>query len=1055
MKTVLMFSLLRGLKGWPTYLFLGFILLFAAFCGNQFNLSASQEIYMNAAYTIGFVLGFFSLSIILFACYFAQKILFSDAESGFGQILFVTPVRKKSYLMGNFAAHFLLSFLCFVLVCLGFGIGLNLRTGADMQPVFSWEYYLNPLFVFGVFNSLFVCSLLFTLSYLSKSKLLVLLGAISLYIVYMLLLLFSSSPFMSGSMPQSIGMQKISSLLDPFGISAYFYETKARSVNAKNLQVQPFSGFLLINRLLYLGLAVLCLLLCYCRFAFASVSRGRKANQPQLQGDQQGQSAPYKKIAADLHWKSSIQATFSFAKMDLFYLLRGVACYGIGLSLLFFVGMELYAEIEKGIRIPQKYASSGLMSATIIENFQLLGMLIILYLANDLFWRSKVAGFSHLEVTTYYSCNKWIGHGLSLTVVVLSFTVLLILEAIVFQFAYHYVQFDWAAYLGVLGFNTLSLVLFAASILFINSITANRFTALGISLLFFLFFGTFIVKKILPNPLFHFFLPYEDGYSDFSGYSAYLFAYLLRTVMGLGLAGFCYAIAGLRFRKKRWTKFSTAVGCLLVSIIVALIYSKEQHLQSTTAQHLQAATYEKLYRPYDQMELPRIVRVTTSVSLYPSEQCYRIQGSYLLKNEGLGVMDKLLFHFHPQLKLLRSALLIASDTVQVEAGSPLVVLPKPLAPGATMLFDFELAYTWHGVNANDPFNVIMTDGSFMRISRYYPQLGYQRDLELADPDLRKQYGLGVGREEKPLAGPDVQKNDFIDLEMRVSTEGDQAVVASADLIKDWRQQGRHFYQFSAQQIPFRFALSSASYAIKARYHRGIAIAVYYHPGHSENVEHLLKNAELSLDYCIDQFGPYPFKTLVFAEISGYTRGFAGTAYPAAVFMPENMVFHANLKGDRQQDVINEIAGHEVSHLWWGNSQIDPDDREGKLMLTESLAMYTEMMLYKKMYGKAGLQHQLQLHEQIYADAKGLHVPQPLYRVSATNTPTAYSKGALVFVEIAELLGEAVLNRALKSFLLKNKYPKKPTSLHLIKEIRAVCNDEGQYRKIEQLLKDVE
>ncbi|WP_120257219.1 ABC transporter permease/M1 family aminopeptidase [Sphingobacterium detergens] len=1055
MKSILRFSLLRGLKGWPTYLFLALIVLIAAFCGNQFNMSISQDIYTNAAYTIGFVLGFFSLSIIFFACYFAQKILFSDAESGFGQIVFATPIHKKAYLAGNFTAHFLLSLMCFVLVCLGFGIGLNLRTGVDMQPVFSWGYYLYPLFVFGVFNSLFVCSLLFTLSYLSKSKLTVLLGAIALYIAYMLLLLFSSSPFMSGSMPQSIGMQKISSLLDPFGISAYFYEAQARSVDAKNLALQPFSGFLLINRLLYLGLAVGCCLIGYDRFSFASASIRRKVKQPLTQAAPERQSMPYKKIAAVFHWEARVQATLSFVKIDLSYLSRGIACYGISMCLLFAIGMEMYAEIEKGIRIPQKYASSGLLSAAIIENFQLLGMLIILYLTNDLYWRSWVSGFSRLEMTTYYNRNKSLGHGLSLIVVILFFTVLLVLEAIVFQFAYGYLQFDWAAYAGVLSFTSLSLILFALIILFINSTTANRFTALGISLLVFLFLGTFFVKKILPNPLFHFFLPYEEGYSDFSGYSAYLTAYLLRTVFGLSLIGLCYALASLGFRNRRLIKISAASACLLASVLLAWMYSKEQHFQSKKAGYLAAATYEKLYRSYDQMVLPKIVRLTTEVSLYPSQQHYRIQGSYLLKNEGQGPMDTVLINFHPTLKLLQSALIMGGDTIQVNTANPLVLLPKSLSPGDTMLFNFDLSYNWYGVNAHDPFNVIMNGGSFMRISRYYPQLGYQQDAELTDPNLRKEYGLGVGRKENPLVGPEVQKNDFIDLEMKVSTQADQAVVASADLVKDWREKGRHFYQFSAQQIPFRFALSSASYQIKTCYHRGIAISVYYHPKHSENVEHLLKNAKLSLDYCIDQFGPYPFRSLVLAEIAGYTKGFAGTAYPAAVFMPENMVFHANLHADKHQDVINEIAGHEVSHLWWGNSQIDPDDRQGKLMLTESLAMYTEMMLYKKMYGQSGLQRQLELHAQIYASAKGLQVPEPLYMVSAGNTHTAYSKGALVFVKIADLLGEVELNRALKAFLIANKYPKKPTSLDLIEEIRSVCKNEGQFRKIENLLKEAE
>lgn len=123
--------------------------------------------------------------------------------------------------------------------------------------------------------------------------------------------------------------------------------------------------------------------------------------------------------------------------------------------------------------------------------------------------------------------------------------------------------------------------------------------------------------------------------------------------------------------------------------------------------------------------------------------------------------------------------------------------------------------------------------------------------------------------------------------------------------------------------------------------------MYYHPSHHENVAHLIKNAKITMDYCETNFGKYPFKTIRFAEISNFTQGFNATAYPATIYMNENVSFHCNILADKQQDVINELAGHELAHLWWGNNQIDPDEREGDVMLTETLAMYTELMLLKR------------------------------------------------------------------------------------------------------------
>ena len=211
--------------------------------------------------------------------------------------------------------------------------------------------------------------------------------------------------------------------------------------------------------------------------------------------------------------------------------------------------------------------------------------------------------------------------------------------------------------------------------------------------------------------------------------------------------------------------------------------------------------------------------------------------------------------------------------------------------------------------------------------------------------------------------------------------------------------------------------------------------------HENNVDHLIENTKLSLDYCTKYFGPYPFSSIQFAEVSSFTQGFAGTAYPGVIFMTEHMTFHANLAGNHNQDVINELAGHEVAHFWWGTNQIDPDYREGYAMLTESLAMYTEMMLYKNMYGKAKMLERVAIHKQIYEAEKGFTDDLSLLKATKKNAFISYSKGAIVFVELSELLGEERLNMALRMFLDQHAYPNaKPTSTDLLETILKVSDD---------------
>ncbi len=175
--------------------------------------------------------------------------------------------------------------------------------------------------------------------------------------------------------------------------------------------------------------------------------------------------------------------------------------------------------------------------------------------------------------------------------------------------------------------------------------------------------------------------------------------------------------------------------------------------------------------------------------------------------------------------------------------------------------------------------------------------------------------MGKQPELKKLNAPAVFKKDFINLDMTVSTEKDQRTVGTGDLIDNYSKNNRNYFRYKAANIPFRFAVSSAGYEVKNTVYKGIPITIFYHQKHSENVEHLIENAKRTIDYCTQNFGKYPFRTISFAEVSSFTQGFAATAYPASAFMTEDMFFHTNSHADKHQDVINELAGHELSHLW--------------------------------------------------------------------------------------------------------------------------------------------
>jgi aminopeptidase N len=140
-------------------------------------------------------------------------------------------------------------------------------------------------------------------------------------------------------------------------------------------------------------------------------------------------------------------------------------------------------------------------------------------------------------------------------------------------------------------------------------------------------------------------------------------------------------------------------------------------------------------------------------------------------------------------------------------------------------------------------------------------------------------------------------------------------------------------------------------------------------------------------------------------------------------------------------------------LWWGNSQIDPDDRVGATMLTETLAMYTELMLLKQMYGKSKAEESVAMHQDIFESEKGFSGDAPLIKATGDLTHIAYSKGAVAMYKLSELIGESKVNEALRNFLNKNEYPNpKPISIDFLEEVYKV-SDKKLHKKIDKLFKE--
>ncbi|QEH42444.1 M1 family aminopeptidase [Chitinophaga sp. XS-30] len=1031
---------------------------FGLFAGYQFNITVGEGVFLNSAYTVGFMMGFLTLSLVFTGTIFAGQLMFRERDARFDLIIFSTPIKAPRFILGRFLSFFVLTFLCFLLIAIGFTTGQNLRTGIGMNPVFHLSYYLYPLIVLGIVNCLMVCGVLFFLSVFTLNKMAVVIGGLMLYVLYMVGLIYSGSPFMAGALPQSEAAQRISAITDPFGLSAYFFQARDFSLAARNQKLVPLSGMFLLNRLLVCCFSLFLIAIAVKSFSFGAGNRGLgggKRLQILQKADNNFLTAGSVTVRQNHQQANSIKSILSFVNVDLMCTFKSIVFYVICLLLLFYAGMEIYAAIDQGIRIPQHYASSGLMAETINGTFYLPCVFLSVYLVNEFYWRSRISNFSLVENATYFSFVKAGGNWLSISAVLFVFSFLLILEGVVFQWIFDYPRLDGTAYWGVLVFNTFPLVLLSGFLVLLNASIKKKYPALAVAVVFAGIFATPLSKALFEVSLLRFLSGYRGAYSDFFGYGVYLNSFIYRLLFGLGVLMICWLIFDyLKSKKLNLTKIVVSIIAFGLIFYAGSSFWKGHFAESENAQFLRSANYEKKYRKYQDLPQPTVVALKTRIDLHPSKNAYVIHGTYTLKNLTGQPVDSILFNFDEALQLEKAIFTCNTRSSELKENIQVLTLSQPLTPGNEAKLDFSLRYQWYPVNGHAPMNAIIENGSFMRISRYYPLIGYQSGYEIpgTEKGRRAEFGLDGATGVKQLEAPKTNPLNFIDLDMTVSTTSGQTAIGTGELVRQWKQHDRHYFQYKAEDIPFRFAVSSAEYTVKDAFHKGIKISVFYHSSHFQNVDRLIDNAKQALDYCIENFGAYPFKSVSFAEVSSFTAGFNATAYPSVIFMTENMAFHTNVEADKGQDVINELAAHELSHFWWGNNQISPDDREGAVMLTESFAMYTEMMLYKSMYGEKAMKEQVKIHEQIYQSEKGFAKPQPLYKVTPENTHISYSQGTIAMVKLSEEIGERRLNQILKTFLAKYKYPQRAITLDFLDELKKNLSRE-EYRKIIRLFTD--
>lgn len=467
------------------------------------------------------------------------------------------------------------------------------------------------------------------------------------------------------------------------------------------------------------------------------------------------------------------------------------------------------------------------------------------------------------------------------------------------------------------------------------------------------------------------------------------------------------------------------------------------------------AAYERKYSTTRLLPKASVEHVEAKIDLYPSQERARARGRLQLVNRTNQPIEMLLVAVRKDASNEELTLDGATLQTRDERFNQFIFrFTTPLLPGARSNLRFDVTYDEGGLRSGRM--PVTENGTMMESFRIFPTVGYRRGYEILENDIRQKHNLPiVDRLAVSAESVAEASDDWITTDVTLSTAGDETAVITGDLVRKWSDAGRNYFHYRTTD-PVRYAITvvSGRFASAGVNDHDHSLEIYHHPDHAQNVKKILDTAIASLAYQEANFGPYRHQALRIAEVPASFRA-AGYAQPGVIYLGERRLFQIDPSRASGVDVVARRVAHEVAHQWWGLG-LAPAGVEGGLLITESLAKYSELAITENMFGPAHTRAQLdyELDRYLGRRSSASYGEPPLSKVKG-EAEIYYAKGAIVLNAIRHLLGEKTMNLALRTFYEKHSGPQgRSTAADLIAELKAVAANDEDRALIDRWMNDI-
>jgi aminopeptidase N len=1035
-----------------------FLLTFGATTSPQVQIGSGGNIHKNAPSAILQTQLIFSLFFMFVATAFVANVVVRDDETGFGPIVRSTRITKFHYLIGRFVGATAAAAIAFMAVPAAILVG-SLMPWLDPETLGPNRIsdYLFSYLAFSLPNVILISALFFMAATVTRSMMWTYVAVVVVFLAWLVLTTLAE---------QKPELRSIVALVEPFGLGAVGEATRYWTAAEQNRMMPALEGLVLLNRLIWVGMAMLFLGIAYRLFSFSErgISKRKERKQRQLEAAADeapviiterlpAPASPREAASAQLWARTQLEMKQVF-RSPAFFILLALGMVN-SIANLWFAG-----EIFGTPTIPV----TAQIIPILMGSFGLFPIIIAIYYGGELVWRERDRRMHEIiDATPLPNWVYVVPKMAAVALVLLATVVVSVFAGMIVQLLRGYTNFELGKYLlwyvVPVGFRVIMLAVLAV---FVQSLSPNKYVGWGIMLLYMV---SSIVLGALgyEHNLYRYARTPGEPTSDFNQAT-----FFWPGVWWLRLYWFAFAIlllvtAHLLWRRGAETRLMPrirrvpsrlrgspgliALGALLVFAGTgAWVYYNSNILnryRTSVGDEEYIADFEKKYLKYERLPHPTVSAVRLDVDLHPRETKALVKGSYVVTN----LTDQPIREIHlrndeRELKVIN--LSVEGGRLRSEDkafGYRIYALDRPMMPAEKRLVTFATQRWERGFRNNGNSTRLVHNGTFLNNFELAPLVGMDRSNLLQERAKRRKYGLAPELRPAKLEDLSGTRRSFAGVgwataDITLTTDADQLPIAPGKKVSDVTRNGRRTAHFvSDAPILTFFSIQSARYVERRRRHAGVDLTVYYHPTHGWNVDRMLNALEKSLDYYQANFGPYQFDQARIIEFPAYSR-FA-QAFANTMPYSESIGFAADTSDPEKIDAVTYVTAHELGHQYWPH-QIVPAEMQGGTMLVETLAQYSALMVMKQLYGEDKIRRFLKLELDRYLRSRGGEAVEelPLERVE-NQQYIHYNKGSLAMYLLQERLGEDAVNRALRRYLARYRFKGAPfpRSIELVNEFR--------------------